>query len=51
MKKLARLIRIEESIVNQIEEIAKEMHASTTWTTGYLLRQQLKAIEQEKTDE
>lgn len=50
MKKLARLIRIEESIVNQIEEIAKEMHASTTWTTEYLLRQQLAQIIKEKTE-
>ena len=44
-------MRIEESIVNEIEVLAKKMHASTTWTAEYLLRRQLKAIEQEKTDE
>lgn len=50
-KKPMKFIRIEEELLDQIKEVAEKMHASTTWTAGYLLRQQLKAIEQEKTDE
>lgn len=50
-KKPMKFIRIEEELLNQIKEVAEKMHASTTWTASYLLRQQLKAIEQEKTDE
>jgi hypothetical protein len=51
MRKLTRLMRIEESLVNQIEELAKEMHAPTTWTTEYLLRQQLERIAKENNAE
>lgn len=51
MRKLTRLMRIEESIVNQIEVLAKEMHASTTWTAEYLLRQQLERIVKENNTE
>lgn len=51
MRKLTRLMRIEESIVNEIEVLAKEMHASTTWTTEYLLRQQLERIAKENNTE
>ena len=50
-KKPMKFIRIEEELLNQIKEVAGKMHASTTWTAGYLLRQQLKAIEQENTNE
>ena len=51
MRKLTRLMRIEESLVNEIEVLAKEMHASVTWTTEYLLRQQLKRIAKENNTE
>ena len=51
MRKLTRLMRIEESLVNEIEVLAKEMHASTTWTTEYLLRQQLERIAKENNAE
>ena len=51
MRKLTRLMRIEESIVNEIEVLAKEMHASVTWTTEYLLRQQLARIAKENNAE
>lgn len=51
MRKLTRLMQIEQSLVNEIEVLAKEMHASVTWTTEYLLRQQLKRIAKENNAE
>lgn len=39
-----KFIRVDESLIKQIEQIAEDMHASVTWTVEYLLRSELKRL-------
>lgn len=41
-KTAKKFIRVDESLLKQIEKIAEDMHASVTWTVEYLLRSELK---------
>lgn len=42
VKTVKKFIRVDESLIKQIEKIADDMHASVTWTVEYLLRSELK---------